>query len=129
MKIGVPKEIMAGETRAALIPADVKRLVQKNHKVYIEAGTGVKASFVDEIYTAVGANDVINPAARAKKDSALYGMPILNVDQAKTVIIIKRSLSAGFAGEDNDLFYDPKTMMVLGDGKKMLSELLHYLKG
>lgn len=77
----------------------------------------------------VGANDVINPAARSKKESALYGMPILNVDQAKTVIIIKRSLSAGFAGEDNELFYDPKTMMVFGDGKKVLTELVQYLKG
>jgi NAD(P) transhydrogenase subunit beta len=76
----------------------------------------------------VGANDVINPAARTKKESALYGMPILNVDQAKTVIIIKRSLGVGFAGEDNELFYDPKTMMVFGDAKKMLTELVGYLK-
>lgn len=82
-----------------------------------------------DVALVVGANDVINPAARTKKDSALYGMPILNVDQAKTAIIIKRSLSVGFAGEDNELFYDPKTMMVFGDGKKMLTELVQYLKG
>jgi len=82
-----------------------------------------------DVALVVGANDVINPAARTKKESALYGMPILNVDQAKTVIIIKRSLSVGFAGEDNELFYDSKTMMVFGDAKKMLTELVHYLKG
>lgn len=82
-----------------------------------------------DVALVVGANDVINPAARTKKDSALYGMPILNVDQAKTAVIIKRSLSVGFAGEDNELFYDPKTMMVFGDGKKMLTELVRYLKG
>jgi NAD(P) transhydrogenase subunit beta len=82
-----------------------------------------------DVALVIGANDVINPAARTKKDSALYGMPILNVDQAKTVIIVKRSLSAGFAGEDNKLFYDPKTMMVFGDAKKMLTQLVQYLKG
>jgi NAD(P) transhydrogenase subunit beta len=82
-----------------------------------------------DVALVVGANDVINPAARTKKESALYGMPILNVDQAKTVIIIKRSLSVGFAGEDNELFYDSKTMMVFGDAKKMLTELVQYLKG
>jgi NAD(P) transhydrogenase subunit beta len=82
-----------------------------------------------DVALVVGANDVVNPAARTKKDSALYGMPILNVDQAKTVIIIKRSLNVGFAGEDNELFYDPKTMMVFGDAKKMLTELVRYLKG
>lgn len=82
-----------------------------------------------DVALVVGANDVINPAARTKKDSALFGMPVLNVDQAKTVIIIKRSLNVGFAGEDNELFYDPRTMMVFGDGKKMLTELVRYLKG
>ena len=77
----------------------------------------------------IGANDVINPAARTQKDSPLYGMPILNVDQAKSIMIIKRSLSPGFAGVDNELFYDPKTMMVFGDAKKVLTELLQELKG
>jgi NAD(P) transhydrogenase subunit beta len=75
----------------------------------------------------VGANDVINPAAR-EKGNALSGMPILNVDQARSVIIIKRSLSAGFAGVDNKLFYDPKTMMVFGDAKQVLLKILDALK-
>ncbi len=76
----------------------------------------------------VGANDVVNPAARYKKDSALYGMPILNADQARTVMIVKRSLGAGFAGEANELFFDDKTMMVFGDAKKVITDIVHVLK-
>jgi H+-translocating NAD(P) transhydrogenase subunit beta len=76
----------------------------------------------------VGANDVVNPAARYKKDSPLYGMPILNADKSRTVIILKRSLKPGFAGEDNELFYDKKTMMVFGDAKKTLTEMVQLLK-
>ncbi|RME00878.1 MAG: NAD(P)(+) transhydrogenase (Re/Si-specific) subunit beta [Calditrichaeota bacterium] len=76
----------------------------------------------------IGANDVINPAARYLKNSPLYGMPILNVDKARSIMIIKRSLSPGFAGVDNELFYNPKTMMVFGDAKKVLTELLRELK-
>jgi NAD(P) transhydrogenase subunit beta len=82
-----------------------------------------------DVVLVIGANDVINPAARKKKESVLYGMPILNVDHSKSVIIVKRSLSPGFAGEDNDLFYDPKTMMIFGDARKVLTELAAYLKG
>jgi NAD(P) transhydrogenase subunit beta len=81
-----------------------------------------------DVVLVVGANDVVNPAARYKKDSPLYGMPILNADKARTVIIFKRSLKPGFAGEDNELFYDPKTMMVFGDAKKTLTEMVRLLK-
>ncbi|MFQ6113196.1 MAG: NAD(P)(+) transhydrogenase (Re/Si-specific) subunit beta [bacterium] len=81
-----------------------------------------------DVALVVGANDVINPAARYKKDSALYGMPILNVDYARTVMIIKRSLAPGFAGEDNELFYSDKTMMIFGDAKKMVTEIEQILK-
>ncbi len=81
-----------------------------------------------DVVMVIGANDVINPAARYKKDSALYGMPILSADQARTVMIVKRSLSVGFAGEDNPLFYDDKTMMLFGDAKKMVTEIVQVLK-
>ena len=70
----------------------------------------------------------VNPAARSKKESPLYGMPILNVDYAATVMVLKRSLNPGFAGEDNDLFYDKKTMMVFGDAKGTLTKVLQILK-
>src|ERR1700739_10646 len=78
--------------------------------------------------TVVGANDVPNPAARTKPESPLYGMPIMNVDKAKTVIFIKRSMSPGFSGSDNELFYLPNTWMVFGDAKKVLSDLVAALK-
>ena len=81
-----------------------------------------------DVAIVIGANDVINPVARDKKDSALYGMPILNVDQARTVMIVKRSLSVGFAGEDNPLFYDEKTLMLFGDAKKMVTDIVQVLK-
>jgi NAD(P) transhydrogenase subunit beta len=81
-----------------------------------------------DVALVIGANDVINPAARSKKDSPLYGMPILNVDYARTVMIVKRSLGSGFAGEDNELFYDKKTMMLFGDAKKMVTALVQTLK-
>ena len=81
-----------------------------------------------DVVIVVGANDVTNPAARTKADSPLYGMPILNVDKAKTVIFIKRSMSPGFSGADNELFYLPNTWMVFGDAKKVLSDLLAAMK-
>ena len=77
-----------------------------------------------DVTIVVGANDVTNPAARTKTDSPLYGMPILNVDKSKTVVFVKRSMGPGFSGVDNDLFYLPNTMMVLGDAKKVLTDLL-----
>ena len=76
----------------------------------------------------VGANDVVNPAARDKRESPLYGMPILNADQARTIMMLKRSLRPGFSGEDNELFYEQKTMMVFGDAKATLTALNQLLK-
>jgi len=81
-----------------------------------------------DVVLVVGANDVVNPAARHDKTSPIYGMPILDVDKAKHVIIIKRSLKPGFAGIDNELYYDPKTMMLFGDAKGVLSKLVEELK-
>jgi proton-translocating NAD(P)+ transhydrogenase subunit beta len=81
-----------------------------------------------DVAIVVGANDVTNPAARTKADSPLYGMPILNVDKARTVVFIKRSMGPGFSGVDNDLFYLPNTMMVLGDAKRVLTDLLASLR-
>lgn len=77
-----------------------------------------------DVVVVVGANDVTNPAARTRADSPLYGMPILDVDKAKTVVFVKRSLGPGFSGVENDLFYLPNTMMVFGDAKKVVGELV-----
>jgi len=81
-----------------------------------------------DVALVVGANDVVNPAARHDKASPIYGMPILDVDKAKHIIIIKRSLKPGFAGIDNELYYDPKNTMLYGDAKAVLSKLVEELK-
>ena len=81
-----------------------------------------------DVAIVVGANDVTNPAARTRPDSPLFGMPIMNVDKAKTVVFIKRSMSPGFSGAENELFYLPNTMMVFGDAKKVLADLVAALK-
>jgi H+-translocating NAD(P) transhydrogenase subunit beta len=81
-----------------------------------------------DVAIVVGANDVTNPAARTNKQSPLYGMPILDVDKARTVIFIKRSMNPGFAGVDNELFYLDRTMLVFGDAKKVMTELVASFK-
>jgi H+-translocating NAD(P) transhydrogenase subunit beta len=81
-----------------------------------------------DVALVVGANDVTNPAARHDKSSPLYGMPILEVDRARSVIVMKRSLRPGFAGVDNELYYNPKCMMLFGDAKESLNKLFAELK-
>jgi len=81
-----------------------------------------------DIALVVGANDVTNPAAKNDRSSPLYGMPILEVDRAKSIIVLKRSLRPGFSGVDNDLYYDPKCMMLFGDAKESLNKLFAALR-
>ncbi len=77
----------------------------------------------------VGANDVVNPGAKTDAASPIFGMPVFNVEQARSVIVLKRSMNTGFSGVDNELFYMPNTMMVLGDAKKTLISLFGAVKG
>jgi NAD(P) transhydrogenase subunit beta len=81
-----------------------------------------------DVVLVVGANDVVNPAARNTPGSPIYGMPILNADQAKNIVFMKRSMRPGFAGIDNDLLYDPKTIMLFGDAKDSLTKLVNAVK-
>ncbi len=81
-----------------------------------------------DVALVVGANDVTNPAAREDKTSPIYGMPILNVDAAMNIIVLKRSMKSGFAGIENMLFHDPKTTMLFGDAKASLAAVLNAVK-
>jgi H+-translocating NAD(P) transhydrogenase subunit beta len=82
-----------------------------------------------DVVLVLGANDVVNPAARHDKSSPIYGMPILEVDKAQCVMVVKRSMRAGFAGIENELFFDPKTLMVFGDAKQVVSDLAVEVSG
>jgi NAD(P) transhydrogenase subunit beta len=81
-----------------------------------------------DVALVIGANDVVNPAARSDPGSPIYGMPILDVDRARSVIVLKRGTGVGFAGIENELFYNPKTAMLFGDAKASLSKLVGELK-
>jgi NAD(P) transhydrogenase subunit beta len=81
-----------------------------------------------DVVLVVGANDVVNPAAKNDPSSPIFGMPILEVENAHHIIINKRSMNAGYAGIDNELFYNPKTSMLFGDAKDALSKLVTELK-
>jgi H+-translocating NAD(P) transhydrogenase subunit beta len=81
-----------------------------------------------DVVVVVGANDVVNPAAKTDPSSPIFGMPILDVENAQHIIVNKRSMNAGYAGIDNDLFYNTKTSMLFGDAKKVLTELVNELK-
>src|SRR6267143_3932853 len=81
-----------------------------------------------DVVLVVGANDVVNPAARDDPTSPIYGMPILDVDRARNIVVVKRSMSPGFAGIDNPLFYDPKTVMLFDDAKAAMEKLIAAVK-
>jgi NAD(P) transhydrogenase subunit beta len=77
----------------------------------------------------IGANDVTNPAARTDQSSPIFGMPILDVDKARTVMVIKRSMNPGFAGIDNPLYYYDKTLMLFGDAKGFVNDVVREMSG
>jgi NAD(P) transhydrogenase subunit beta len=81
-----------------------------------------------DVAIVIGANDVVNPAAREDKTSPIYGMPIINVDQARSVFVLKRSMASGFAGIENPLFFLPNTRMIFGDAKHTVNALVTQFK-
>ena len=82
-----------------------------------------------DVALVIGANDVVNPAARTVKSSPIYGMPIIDADKAKTVFAIKRSKNPGFAGIDNELYFEDRTFMLFGDAKAVVGDLAKHLAG
>jgi NAD(P) transhydrogenase subunit beta len=81
-----------------------------------------------DVALVIGANDVTNPAAREDESSPIYGMPILEVDKARNVVVLKRSMNPGFAGIENHLYYEPQTLMLFGDAKDSVNQLVHEVK-
>ncbi len=82
-----------------------------------------------DVVLVIGANDVVNPAAKTNPSSPIYGMPVLNVEEARTVVVLKRSMKPGFAGIENELFLKENTMMLFGDAKSSVQALVAHLKG
>jgi NAD(P) transhydrogenase subunit beta len=113
---------MPGHMNVLLAEADV------SYDLLLEMEQANDEFSTTDVVLILGANDVVNPAAKSDPSSPIYGMPILDVELAKNVIVNKRSMKPGYAGIENDLFYRPKTSMLFGDAKKVLQDLCAEIK-
>lgn len=113
---------MPGHMNVLLAEADVP------YEKLLEMEVANEEFSTTDVVLILGANDVVNPAAKTDPSSPIYGMPILDVELAKNVIVNKRSMKPGYAGIENDLFFRPKTNMLFGDAKKVLQDLVSEIK-
>ncbi|RYZ25150.1 MAG: NAD(P)(+) transhydrogenase (Re/Si-specific) subunit beta, partial [Sphingobacteriales bacterium] len=113
---------MPGHMNVLLAEADVP------YEKLLEMEQANEEFSTTDVVLVLGANDVVNPAAKNDPDSPIYGMPILDVELAKHCIVNKRSMKPGYAGIENDLFFQPKTSMLFGDAKKVLQDLITEIK-
>jgi NAD(P) transhydrogenase subunit beta len=113
---------MPGHMNVLLAEADV------NYEKLLEMEQANDEFPTTDVVLVLGANDVVNPAAKSDPASPIYGMPILEVENAKNVIINKRSMKPGYAGIENELFFRPKSSMLFGDAKKVLQDLINEIK-
>jgi len=113
---------MPGHMNVLLAEADV------SYDVLLEMEQANEEFGTTDVVLILGANDVVNPAAKTDPSSPIYGMPILDVELAKNIVVNKRSMKPGYAGIENDLFFRPKTSMLFGDAKKVLQELCAEIK-
>jgi NAD(P) transhydrogenase subunit beta len=113
---------MPGHMNVLLAEADV------DYEKLLEMEQANEEFSTTDVVLVLGANDVVNPAAKSDTSSPIYGMPILDVELAKTIIVNKRSMKPGYAGIENDLFFRPKTSMLFGDAKKVLQDLIGEIK-
>jgi NAD(P) transhydrogenase subunit beta len=127
--------MLAFAKKVVVVPGYGLAVAQAQHDVRALADLleqrGVEVTYAIHPVAAlvIGANDVVNPDARNNAGSPIYGMPILNVDQAQQVVVLKRSMNPGFAGIDNPLFLNPKTVMLFGDAKASVEQLVSAVKG
>jgi NAD(P) transhydrogenase subunit beta len=113
---------MPGHMNVLLAEADV------SYDLLLEMEQANDEFATTDVVLVLGANDVVNPAAKTDQSSPIYGMPILDVELSKMVIVNKRSMKPGYAGIENDLFYRPKSSMLFGDAKKVLQGLCAEIK-
>jgi NAD/NADP transhydrogenase alpha subunit len=127
VNVALLKETQSDERRVALVPSVVPKLIVLGAKLHMQTGAGDAIKLADAAL--IGANDVVNPAARTDKSSPIFGMPILDADKAKKAYVVKRGQGKGCAGIVDALFYSGNCDMVYGDAAAVLTKMIEAVRG